>query len=91
MVAYGKSELTPAPKAWLLLSGGTPDLQLRERNGPTLRKIGDGIMVTQQQPYANWAVFDALDQLQASLRERGVDLVGWEQAVKAERKGRSNG
>ncbi len=49
-----------------------------------LAEIGDGIMATQQQPHPNKAALNALDQLQALLRERGVDLAGWEQAMKAE-------
>ena len=42
-------------------------------------------------PMRDGVVLDALDQLQTSLRKREVDLVEWERAVKAERKGRSNG
>ena len=48
-------------------------------------------MSIQQQAPANKAVLNALDRLQASLRERGVNLAGWEQAVKTERKERGNG
>lgn len=48
-------------------------------------------MIAHQQPHPNKSVLNALEQLQASLRERGVDLDGWEQAVRIERKGRSNG
>lgn len=48
-------------------------------------------MITHQQPYPNKFVLNVLDQLQVSLRERGIDLDGWGQAVKIERKGRSNG
>ena len=39
-------------------------------------------------PMKGKAELVALDRLQASLREREVDLAWWEQAVKAERKGR---
>ena len=33
-------------------------------------------MAIQQQPHPNKAALNALDQLQALLRERGVDLAG---------------
>ena len=42
-------------------------------------------MATQQQAPANRAMLEALNRLQASLREREVDLAWWEQVVKAER------
>ncbi len=42
-------------------------------------------------PMKAGAALDALDHLQASLREREVNLAEWEQAVRDDRKGRSNG
>ena len=45
-------------------------------------------MSIQQQVPANRAMLEALDRLQASLRERGIDLAWWEQVVKAERTGK---
>ena len=47
--------------------------------------------MNRRSPMKAGAALDALDQLQASLRERGVDRAGWEQAVRDERKGRNNG